>query len=221
MSDDALIVLALKSLDHAKSRLAGAMPLGSDRSALVTAMFADTVDAVRRSGRHTIVVVSPDARVLALAAQLDVQGIVEPATTAGLNEALVIGARHPASETAPIAYLQADLPALQPDSLCAALDEARPHPAAFVADHSGSGTALLVVQCQHRFAPAFGLDSARAHRERGAVELDPERHRWPDLRRDVDTPADLQAAHALGLGIHTAALGIASATDDGARERCR
>ena len=45
--------------------------------------------------------------------------------------------------------------------------------------------------------PLFGAGSARRHREDGAVELTGS---WPGLRCDIDTPADLQEARALGLG---------------------
>lgn len=206
MSDDALVVLALKALDHAKSRLAAELPAEIDRGALVAAMFADTVGAVQAGGLHRIAVVSPDRRVLALADGLGVTGIAEPAPAGGLNAALRYAAARTGEDAARIVYLQADLPALQADSLRTALAAAAAHPAAFVADRSGEGTALLTVRRgPDQVRPAFGAASAAAHRRAGAVELDPGADAWPDLRCDVDTPGDLRAAQRLGLGPRTRA----------------
>ncbi len=203
MSDDVLVVLALKSLDRAKSRLAARLPIGLDREELVAAMFADTVEAAQAAGLRRIAVVSPDPRVLALAERLTAAAIAEPPSTTGLNAALVHAAGHApgAAAASRIVYLQADLPALHADSLRAALTEAAPHTAAFVADRSGEGTAMLTVRRDSgALLPAFGPASANAHRRAGAVELDPGRDRWADLRCDVDTPDDLRAAQRLGLG---------------------
>lgn len=229
MSSRVTVVLALKELRRAKSRLAGAVGSAEQREQLVAAMFADTVVAAQQSGVERLVVVSPDPRVRALAAELGVHGLDEPAGGAaagaparGLNAALRHGAaaaRLAGART--VVYLQADLPALTPASLRAAIEAAGAHPAAFVADRPGDGTALLAVGPGSDFPPAFGADSAAAHRNAGAVELDPQRHRWPDLRCDVDTPEDLRAAAALGLGPRTAAVHGGTAVQDGARDRRR
>ncbi|WP_228461651.1 2-phospho-L-lactate guanylyltransferase [Gordonia spumicola] len=204
--DDAAVVLAVKALDDAKSRLRPLPRAHDDRPTLVAAMLADTLDAVTAIGPRRVVVVSPDARVHEIAAGAGATAVDEPVDApAGwtpLNAALARGAA--ATDASVIVYLQADLPALGPDSLRAALDAAASlddAPAAFVADRDGSGTAMLVAV--RGFAPLFGGGSARAHRAAGAVELDPDRLRWPDLRTDIDTPADLAAARSLGLGPRT------------------
>ncbi|MCF8589513.1 2-phospho-L-lactate guanylyltransferase [Gordonia sp. HY366] len=198
------VVLAVKSLSDAKSRLTP-LPEDADRPALVSAMLVDTLDAVATVGADAVVV-SPDPDVHRLVADRGARPVDEPEPTAGLsplNAALVHGAA-PVGRTA---YLQADLPALRPDSLAAALDDAARAltgaPAAFVADRSGNGTVLLVATSG--FTPRFGIDSARRHRDAGAVELDPERRRWADLRTDIDTPDDLTVAVGLGLGPRTQA----------------
>ena len=71
-----------------------------------------------------------------------------------------------------------------------------------MADAAGTGTVLLAA-AGTALLPAFGAGSARRHAESGARRLD---GRWPSLRRDVDTVADLAEAVRLGLGRHTAAL---------------
>ncbi len=203
------VVLAVKALDDAKSRLRPLPPAHDDRPALVTAMLGDTLTAVMATSPRRVVVVSPDDRVHRLAAQFGADAVDEPAQTpagwTSLNAALARGA-HDADGL--IAYVQADLPAMRSTSFGEALDAASAAlldaPAAFVADRAGTGTALLVARAE--FPPLFGPDSAAAHRGAGAVELDPERLRWPDVRADIDTPDDLAAARAIGLGTRTSRL---------------
>ncbi|MFT3661720.1 MAG: 2-phospho-L-lactate guanylyltransferase [Gordonia sp. (in: high G+C Gram-positive bacteria)] len=208
MSDEVTVVLALKELHRAKSRLAPRFPSSDARAALVEAMFADTVRAVQAAGAHRIVVVSPDPLVRRRAEALarprrPVLALDERPDTRGLNAAFRLGAAA-APPDHRIVYLQADLPALTPDSFADAVHRAGRHRAAFVADRHGTGTALLSTSSSRGFAPAFGPDSAAAHRAAGAVELDPAGHRWPDLQCDVDTPDDLREAVALGSGPETA-----------------
>jgi 2-phospho-L-lactate guanylyltransferase len=78
---------------------------------------------------------------------------------------------------------------------------------AFCSDRLGTGTTLLLAPPGQPLDPRFGSDSAAAHRASGAHELP---GRWPGLRCDVDTVADLTAAGQLGLGRFTrAALAVA------------
>ena len=69
----------------------------------------------------------------------------------------------------------------------------------FVADAEGVGTTLLAAAPGTPLQPRFGADSARAHRDSGAVALPAP----AALRRDVDTPADLREALRLGVGPRT------------------
>jgi 2-phospho-L-lactate guanylyltransferase len=103
-----------------------------------------------------------------------------------------------------VGALQADLPALRPIELDAAVAAALATRArAFTADAEGTGTTFLLAVAGVELDPRFGGGSAARHRASGAVPLDGP---WPSLRRDVDTPDDLAAAAALGLGAHTATL---------------
>ena len=95
---------------------------------------------------------------------------------------------------------RADLPALRPEDLAAALVEGTPHRTSFVPDAAGTGTTLYAADGDAAFAPRFGPTSRKAHLESGAVEVDGA----ASVRQDVDTPEDLGAALALGVGARTA-----------------
>ena len=192
------VVLAVKDLAHAKSRLTGTP---GPRAKLVEAMVADTLSAVRDAGIARVLVVTPDPVVTRMAGLHGATAHPDPG--GGLNPALSAGADAARRrwEVDRIAFLQADLPALTASSLVDAIEAAALHADAFVADRSGVGTALLV---STTVTPAFGPDSAAAHRSAGADEIDPAHLGFADLRCDVDTPDDLAAAQALGVGRCTA-----------------
>lgn len=209
------VVLPVKVLARAKSRLA--VLAGARRSELALALASDTVCAVLDCPdvAHVLVVTSDlvaGPRLAALGAR-----VVGDEPGGGLNAALVHGAAvakrvWPASG---IAALAADLPALRPAELSRALRGAANGAwvngavtgagvAAFVADAAGVGTTMYAVPPGTAFRPRFGGASRARHTAGGGHELDlPD---IPGLRRDVDTPEDLRAAVALGVGARTASL---------------
>lgn len=199
------LIIAVKRLDAAKSRLA-ALFAGDARERVVLAMLIDTITAAGAvPAVESITVVTPDQVVAAAVRDLGAAVVADP-TPAGhrdpLNNAILAACGQAYSTTPNIAVLQGDLPALRTDELSDALASATLQPRSFVADRQGTGTSAL-------FAfgvapdPRFGADSARRHRDSGAVELT---GRWPGLRCDIDTPGDLDAARRLGVGAATAAV---------------
>jgi 2-phospho-L-lactate guanylyltransferase len=199
------IVVPVKRLAQAKSRLyaAGDRPL-PERRTMVLAFALDTIGAALSTARvDRVVVVTDEAE--AAGALRDLGAIVVPdRPDAGLNPALQFGATM-AAAMAPdngVAILASDLPALRQDELAEALAAAAAAPRAFVADAAAVGTALLAVGPGQPLEPRYGGDSRLAHLATGAVELFGD---WPSLRRDVDTPADLVDAEALGVGPATKA----------------
>jgi 2-phospho-L-lactate guanylyltransferase len=198
------VLLPVKVLAQAKSRLADLA--GPRRGELALALACDTVTAVLGCEAAARVVVITDDPVAALALTRLGARVIPDQPRDGLNAALRHGAafaaaRWPACGTA---ALSADLPALRPAELARALAAAAAWPTAFVADAAGDGTTLYTAAPGAVFRPAFGLASRARHAARGATELEP--GDIPGLRRDVDTPADLRGAGALGLGSHTAPL---------------
>jgi 2-phospho-L-lactate/phosphoenolpyruvate guanylyltransferase len=198
------VLIPVKVLAQAKSRLAELA--GPRRGELALALAADTVTAVLATGQVArAVVITDDPVAAATLAQLGAL-VVPDEPRDGLNAALRHGAafsaRHwPADGTA---ALSADLAALRPAELAKALKAAAAWPNAFVADAAGDGTTLYTAAPGTAFRPAFGLASRARHAAGGAAEL--ELTDIPGLRRDVDTPADLRGAAALGLGPRTAPL---------------
>ena len=200
------LVVPVKPLHAAKTRLRGAT--GNDdadaHSALALALAHDTITAVRAARMvRRLLVVSADPSVAAELAAIGVEVVPDPG--GGLNAALhhgaaLLRARDPA---APVGALQADLPALRPDELDAAVAAAAGTERAFCADAEGTGTTFLLAAGGIDLAPRFGTDSASAHGAFGALPLV---GRWPGLRRDVDTPDDLRVAAELGLGSRTRAV---------------
>ena len=77
-TDHTAAILAVKSLADAKSRLTGWDD--HNRRALVTAMLADTIAAIRAAGCPHVWVVSPDPVVLREAADSGATGIAETLT---------------------------------------------------------------------------------------------------------------------------------------------
>jgi 2-phospho-L-lactate guanylyltransferase len=85
-----------------------------------------------------------------------------------------------------------------------------------VVDQPGTGTTLLAAAPGVPLDPHFGVGSARAHEESGAVPI--ELPGIDSVRRDVDTAADLAHAVQLGVGPATAdvlslVLGAATGTE--------
>jgi 2-phospho-L-lactate/phosphoenolpyruvate guanylyltransferase len=200
-------VLPVKGGPLAKSRL-GARP------ELAAAIALDCLDAVLSCAAVSrCVVVSADAPTRAAARAAGARAVGESRPGAGLVAAVADGltaVRAPPHWCGgPTAVLLADLPALRAADLESALqaveDALATEPAPLmcvVPDADGSGTVLLAAATPGALDPAFGPGSLAEHTRRGALRLDLD---LPRLRRDVDTPADLEAALTLGVGPRTAA----------------
>ena len=204
-------VVPVKRLTAAKTRLRGALP-GVPHEALVLAMLADTLAAARGCALvDRVLVVTDDPVAARLAGEAGAERV--PDGRAGLNGALAYGALRAGG--AGVVALTGDLPALRPAELAAALGALDGRVRGYVPDARGTGTALLAARAGTPLEPRFGPGSAAAHEASGAVALTGD---WPSIRQDVDTPADLAAAAALGLGRHTTALiGAARYRDADAR----
>lgn len=196
------VIVPVKPPAGAKSRLAG---LGENaRARLAAAFAADTVDAaLRAQGVRCVLAVTDDhtlARTLSqLGADVIPDGVSEDLNGALVQAALELG-RRSGADVSPVA-LCADLPALRVEDLEGALDRAAGRGLSFVADAEGVGTTMVAAEDVTTFRPLFGNGSRAAHDQVDAYEIDVPA---ATLRRDVDTPADLADALALGVGPRTA-----------------
>jgi 2-phospho-L-lactate guanylyltransferase len=198
------VLIPVKTLEESKSRLAGATQSASRHPELVRALQFDTIAAVVAAAAtdDTIAAIYLVADEPPSPLPIGVSVLADPG--GGLNRALAgaaadIAAQHPQDG---IAAMVADLPALRPEELLAALSDASAFDRAFVRDRSGTGTTTLTAGPGQPLNPLFGDGSANRHRDSGAVEVPA----GPSLRADVDTAADLQQCLVLGVGEHTADL---------------
>lgn len=192
------LIVPVKRLDAAKSRLRGA---ATDHVELVLALLLDTVTAASATpGVRRVLVVCEDERVPVALRSTGVE-CVDQRGLPGLNPALEYGASvlRDADPGCVAGALQADLPALRPADLAAALAEADGR-RAFCADRAGTGTTLLLSAPGEPLDPRFGAGSAAAHLASGAVAITAS---VASLRADVDTEDDLAVAAAIGLGPRT------------------
>ncbi|WP_207890844.1 2-phospho-L-lactate guanylyltransferase [Rhodococcus sp. Eu-32] len=202
------VVIAVKDLTTAKTRLAGSFS-DVDRARLVVAMLRDTVQAARAvEAVGSITVVTPDPTVADVADELGALVVEDPAGEDGTSADRLNSAFSAAMTSAraggehDIIVLQADLPALRSEELAEAYETARPASRSVVSDHHGTGTAALILKAgASDFTPLFGPASAQRHRQSGADDLD---GTWPGLRLDVDTIDDVRQALSLGVGPATA-----------------
>jgi len=196
------VVIPVKALPGAKSRLLAATADRAAHHRLVQAIREDTLAAARAASDVARVVLVADRP-----GALSGAGVSIVQSAPGLNPALreaagYAAARWPADG---VAALVGDLPALRPEELTAALRAAAAHQRSYVADADATGTTLLAALPGHPLRPRFGAGSAARHAV-DAVAL----CAGPGLRRDVDTAADLRSAASAGLGPATSAALAAS-----------
>jgi len=201
-ASDVGVIIAVKRLSAAKTRLASLLP-AAIRERIVLAMLIDTISAVRDvSAVGSITVVTPDATAASAARELGAVILADPTPADHpdpLNNAIQEAWQSIATQAPNVLVLQGDLPALRTEEIGEALLAAHSYTRSFVADRHVEGTsALFAFGCPPE--PHFGPGSATQHRDSGAVELT---GAWPGLRCDIDTPEDLAAAKLLGLGAAT------------------
>ena len=187
------VLVPVKALPSAKSRLAGFSADADAHARLVHVIREDTLRAARDAPGV--------ARVVRIGDTADVEHELLQGRP-GLNAALTDGARH-ARDRWPddgVAALVGDLPALTSAELGRTLAAAAEHETAFVPDAFGTGTTLLTARPPATLDPHFGPGSAARHGAHAAALP-----AGPGLRQDVDTADDLRAALLLGVGPRTLA----------------
>ncbi|HEY2789396.1 MAG TPA: 2-phospho-L-lactate guanylyltransferase [Gaiellales bacterium] len=192
---DTDVLIPLKRLDSAKSRLRSALS-GAERRQLMSAMVAHVVRAAVAADAGRVVIASSDPAARALAAELGVACLSDGglAWNAGL-----VHARGSRLAPAPaVLYLAGDLPLVEPDDVTALVDAGGSATAVIGRAHDG-GTNALWVAPAGAVEPAFGTHGSAAVHAALAVAagLRPVLLDRPGLAHDVDTPADLAHARRL------------------------
>ena len=210
--DRIVALVPVRGLEGAKARLGEALD-AEERRALVERLLRRTIAAAADTpGVVAVAVVSPDPEVLALAASARAQGV--PQGGGGLNEGLDEGrAWAEESGAGAVLVIPGDLPAVSAAELGrvtagaralaasqAGVDAVERALVALVPDRAGTGTNLLLLAPPRVIAFRFGEGSRAAHeaaaRAAGALYLE----LGGALAFDLDTPDDLLAAEAAGLG---------------------
>ena len=201
------VVIPVKRPAVAKTRLSD---LGDRaRRDLATAFAVDTVDAVLACPVVVRVLAVTDDHVLARFLAERGADVIPDATSHDLNATLVQAAAemHRRDPRAGLVALCADLPALRPDELLAALSASASDRMSFVPDLDMVGTTTVVAPDVGLFRPSFGHGSRRQHVEAGAFEITG--IEAPGLRRDVDDRESLAEALRLGVGARTSLVATA------------
>ena len=202
-------VVPVKALEFSKTRL-GNLPGYPGKSELAHAFALDTVAAlIVAPSIQKVFVVTSDPVIAKELSVLGAEIVTEsftpkrPAGQSSLNAAITLGIRQASVRfpTANLAVFTGDLPALKVGDIGAALTAATQFERSMVADAEGFGTSALLWRSGVTVTPQFGLNSRTVHECNGHVVLDlpPQ----SGIRRDVDTPADLIDAIAIGLGRYT------------------
>jgi 2-phospho-L-lactate/phosphoenolpyruvate guanylyltransferase len=189
-------ILPVKRFEGAKQRLKDALGTGS-RAALVSAMLSDVLSALHRcSALDAVLVVSGEPAVRDL--------VVEPRAVL-IEDTAEKGQSHAAhaglARAAALGYERAllvpgDCPLIDPSEVQDLIERstAKGHDVVIVPDRHEQGTNALFLDPSGPFAPQFGPDSLRRHRDQASrrgmlCSVEP----LPSLALDVDTAEDLAA----------------------------
>ena len=195
---DAHVLVPLKRLDRAKSRLAAALSPG-ERATLMKVLLDGVVEAVRSAGVHRITVVTSERLV---------DDRVETWCDRGLpwNAALEAAMREVVSaEIATV--IAADLPFVEPDDVDA-LVAATPEVGVAIARARDGGTNAVSLRPPGALRTCFGAaaSSARHAEAAAASHLDHVVLDRRGLAFDVDTPEDLASMRRAWNGARRAEL---------------
>ena len=187
-------IVPVKSLEQAKQRLAGVLPLEARRRLMLT-MLEDVVATLRRVERLPVLVVTPDAEAAELAASAGAS-VLREACGQGHSAAAVAGFIYAQAHGAVRALtLPADAPlvtAAELDSLIqAGATPTRPC-LTLVPNRDGDGTNGFLVSPPDLLQPSFGPGSFARHLAHAAArQIECRVRHLPGQALDIDEPADL------------------------------
>lgn len=201
------LLVPVKPFGEGKSRLAAALN-SAQRSALSRQLLVRLLSVANESGLFTgilsgILVVSRDDEVLRVAADADVETMVESGH--GLNDALEAAREQVISLGADaILILPSDLPWITADDMvdlvAAGTDAASTDSAVVLAPSQDGGTNALFLRPPRMIEFSYGKESALRHAKLAEAQgLSVIRIESPTLAFDIDSPADFQRLVHAGL----------------------
>lgn len=182
------IVLPVKSLDRAKSRL-DPLVQPPERAALTLAMLEDVLDVTTAMPGWVSWVISPDEAVLEIAVVRGAEPIVEerPPLSAAIHQAEQEAAGRGLQA---LAVLLPDMPLLTPLALTRALHTLGP--VVVAPSQDDAGTNLLLRRPPHVIGSYFGHDSYRRHVQAAAeADVPVSVVESAELGFDLDAPDDI------------------------------
>lgn len=181
-----------KALGEAKGRLSSILS-EVERRKLALAMLEDVVRTLKAvPAIESVSVVSPDAEVLSLAAELDASPVAESANVRGLNQALAraLSAMSPRPDA--LLIVLGDVPEVTPRDIETLL-EALPERGIALCPSADRGTSALALRPPDVIAFRFGERSSVNHRREAKARGVPvETVQIESLSRDVDSPENLR-----------------------------
>jgi 2-phospho-L-lactate/phosphoenolpyruvate guanylyltransferase len=195
MSTATWAIVPVKSLEHAKQRLAAVLPLEARRR-LMMVMLADVLATLRDVERlEPVLVVTPDAEVAECAADAGAR-VLREASSQGHSAAAIAGFAYAQSRGAVRALtLPADAPLVTAAELRSLIERytvASDRLLTLVPSHDGDGTNGFLISPPNLMQPAFGPGSFARHLAHAATrKIECRVHHLPGLALDIDEPADL------------------------------
>ena len=192
MSPGLIAAVPVKDLVNAKQRLVPALS-AQERRDLARAMLEDVLEVMVAALPGSVVVVTTDPEVRALAGAAGVECLIESANR-GHTAAVAFAQREAQARGASrFLTLPGDVPCVTPSevaAVCGALDETPG--VVFVPSRSGLGTNAALVAPPGALALTFGEPSFDNHLAAArAAGLTPRVLRLPGIGLDVDSPEDL------------------------------
>jgi 2-phospho-L-lactate guanylyltransferase len=189
----ACAIVPVKALGRAKRRLSSVLP-DAARQRLVLTMLEDVLAALAGvESIDCVVVVTPDARVAALAQSRGATVVPEPGAEE-LNAAIGSGIAYACARGAGQALvLPADIPLTTPGELRGLIQSRGSQPGVTLApSHDGNGTNGLLLAPPNAIEPCYGPGSNLQHLSQAmARRVDVNVVHLEGLARDIDEPGDL------------------------------
>jgi 2-phospho-L-lactate guanylyltransferase len=208
-------LVPFKALDHAKSRLSGALSLAERRS-LARWMGARVVEALLTSGVVERIGLVGGDPVLARRWRDDPRVVAVRATSHSLNRDLEAGRRWALRQDADALLVAlGDLPLVTGDSVRAVVARSSAQRVVIAPDRRQDGTNLLLQTPPDLLPFAYGRHSLALHLNAARrVGVEPEIYRSEETSFDVDTPLDLAQLVARGLWLPDTAAPAMNESDE-------